>query len=108
VLSAFIGKDRDQRLLGSTIALGPHWKELFGDVPKPALGCLEGTCAFHQVVLRGLRGAAAATSPVAAREEEETKKPVQVSQNTVRKPPPPPPPPPRQPVHAKPPPGKRR
>jgi len=85
-LSALIGKDRDQRLLGSVVALGPRWRELFGDTPKPALGCLEGTCAFHQVTLRGLKVGAPTpppTPPVAVKEEE--KKPVQVSQNTVKK-----------------------
>ncbi|MBL8954051.1 MAG: serine/threonine protein kinase, partial [Myxococcaceae bacterium] len=62
-LSALIGKDRDQRLLGSTVALGPKWKDLFGEAPRPALGCLEGTCAFHSVVLKGLKGPVAPTPP---------------------------------------------
>ncbi|MBK7857491.1 MAG: serine/threonine protein kinase [Archangiaceae bacterium] len=101
-LSAMVGKDRDQRLLGSVIALGPKWKELFGDAPHPALGCLEGTCAFHQVVLKGLK--APAPAPVVAQKDDEpepAKRPVQVSQNTVRKPAPAPPPPQRPPVQAK-------
>jgi hypothetical protein len=84
-LSALIGKDRDQRLLGSTVALGSRWKDLFGENPRPALGCLEGTCAFHNVVLKGLRGAAAPVPPpppVAKVEDEAKRQPVQVSQNT--------------------------
>jgi len=112
-LSAWIGKDRDQRLLGSTVALGPKWKELFGEAPRPALGCLEGTCAFHNVVLKGLRGAVAPPPPpppVAVKEDDDAKKPVQVSQNTVKKQPapaqarPPPPPPPKKGTQ----PGKKR
>jgi hypothetical protein len=111
-LSALIGKDRDQRLLGSVIALGPKWKDLFGDPPKPALGCLEGTCAFHQVVLKGLK--LAPPPPVSQKEEDEPKKPVQLSQNTMKKQPPAPAPPsrPAPQVQAKkenkPPPPRRR
>ncbi len=101
-LSALVGKDRDQRLLGTPVVLGSKWRELFGDNPRPALGCLEGTCAFHNVVLKGLKGAAPPPPPppvVAAKDDDEPKRPVQVSQNTVKKPaptqarPPPPPPP---------------
>ena len=99
-LSALVGKDRDQRLLGTPVVLGPRWRELFGDSPHPALGCLEGTCAFHNVVLKGLKHALPApppaAPPVAAKDPDDAKRPVQVSQNTVKKPtqarPPPPPP----------------
>jgi hypothetical protein len=83
-LSALVGKDKDQRLLGSAVALGPKWKELFGENPHPALGCLEGTCAFHQLTLRGLRPPAPSTPPVAGKDDDD-KKTVQGSQNTVKK-----------------------
>jgi hypothetical protein len=90
-LAAFIGKDKDQRLLaGNVLLLGPKWKQEFGETLRAALGCLEGTCAFHSVQVQGLKAPAPPapppTPPVA---EVERRPPVQVSQaSTVHNPPP--------------------
>jgi hypothetical protein len=117
-LSAFIGKDKDQRLLaGNVLSLGPHWKDLFGEVPHAAMGCLEGTCAFHQVMVRGLKAPALAVPPPPVIVEEEHRQPVQVSQAPHSQPQPVKdsgpharqPPPPQKPVEKKgPPPQKHR
>ncbi len=53
-LSALVGEGRDQRPLGEKLVLGKDWKTLFGEPPRPAVGCLEGTCAFRNVVVEGL------------------------------------------------------
>jgi hypothetical protein len=54
-LTALVGAGRDQRQLGERLMLGKGWKALFGDPPKPAVGCLEGTCAFKALLVEGLR-----------------------------------------------------
>ncbi len=81
-LSALIGKDKDQRLLaGNLLSMGPKWKEEFGnDAPRAAMGCLEGTCAFHEVKLLGLKAPPAPMPP-----PEEERRPLQVSQATPLK-----------------------
>lgn len=54
-LSALIGKDRDQRILGDVLSLGVKWKELFGEPPRAAVGCLQGACGFGQMHVVGLQ-----------------------------------------------------
>jgi tRNA A-37 threonylcarbamoyl transferase component Bud32 len=53
-LFAVVGADRDARVLGTGVWLGPYWRQLLSESPRPAVGCLEGTCAFRQVTLRGI------------------------------------------------------
>ncbi|MBI3185447.1 MAG: serine/threonine protein kinase [Myxococcales bacterium] len=50
-LSAFVGAEQDRRLVGDPLDLGPGWKKLFGQMPKGAVGCLEGSCRFEKVRL---------------------------------------------------------
>ncbi len=53
-LFAFIGSDRDARILGGNpLSLGPDLEEAFGEFPRLALGCLEGSCVFHDVSAHG-------------------------------------------------------
>jgi len=54
LLSAFIGKGRDKRMLGEPIHLGADWLGFFGQAPHLAVGCLEGPCVFSQPEIRAL------------------------------------------------------
>lgn len=116
-LSAFVGEGADQRPLADPLSLGPKWEQLFGERPRGALGCLEGSCVFQKTRLAGtppeppavpLADAAPppssphspAPAPVALKP-----KPVTLSQAVVTKRPvvprPPPPPPPKKTVSKK-------
>ncbi|MFT3713505.1 MAG: serine/threonine-protein kinase [Archangium sp.] len=53
-LFAVSGEGRDARVLGDGLWLGPYWRQLLGDSPRVAVGCLEGRCIFRQVVIQGL------------------------------------------------------
>ncbi|MCL2314128.1 MAG: serine/threonine protein kinase, partial [Proteobacteria bacterium] len=54
LLSAFIGKGRDKRILGEPIHLGPNWLSLFGQPPHLSVGCLQGPCTFSNLEIRAL------------------------------------------------------
>ena len=54
-LSALIGAGRDQRPLGEKLVLGKQWKSLFGETPRAAFGCLEGSCTFRSTLVEGLK-----------------------------------------------------
>ncbi len=54
-LSALVGTGRDQRPLGEKLVLGKGWKTLFGEPLRAAVGCLEGSCAFRDVLIEGLK-----------------------------------------------------
>ncbi|MBL8911516.1 MAG: serine/threonine protein kinase [Archangium sp.] len=53
-LFAVSGEGRDARVLGDGLWLGPYWRQLLGDSPRVAVGCLEGRCVFRQIVVQGL------------------------------------------------------
>lgn len=53
-LFAVAGEGRDARVLGDGLWLGPYWKQLLGDSPRLAVGCLEGRCVFRHVLVEGL------------------------------------------------------
>jgi tRNA A-37 threonylcarbamoyl transferase component Bud32 len=53
-LFAIVGEGRDARILGDGLWLGPAWRQVVGDSPRLALGCLEGTCAFREVRATGI------------------------------------------------------
>ena len=53
-LFAVAGEGRDARVLGDGLWLGPYWRQLLGDSPRLAVGCMEGRCVFHQVLVQGL------------------------------------------------------
>ncbi|MCL2012314.1 MAG: protein kinase [Cystobacterineae bacterium] len=54
VVSAFLGKGRDKRMLGEPVHLGPQWLSLFGQTPHLAVGCLQGPCTFSNLEIRAL------------------------------------------------------
>lgn len=62
-LFAVSGDGRDARVLGDGLWLGPSWRELLGDSPRPALGCLEGRCVFREVLVQGLELPSGLTPP---------------------------------------------
>jgi hypothetical protein len=45
-LRAFIGAGADRRPVGEPVVIGKEWRKAFGRLPRPAAGCLDGTCAF--------------------------------------------------------------
>jgi hypothetical protein len=48
-LRAFLGADRNRRVVGEPLQLGEDWQRLFGRLPQPAAGCLEGVCRFSSL-----------------------------------------------------------
>jgi hypothetical protein len=53
-LFAVVGEDRDARVLGTGVWLGPYWRTLLSEAPRFAVGCLEGTCAFRALTMQGI------------------------------------------------------
>jgi hypothetical protein len=68
-LFAVSGEGRDARVLGDGVWLGPYWRQLLGDSPRMAVGCLEGRCIFRQVQLQGLDLPAGLSPPPLPRED---------------------------------------
>jgi|APLak6261679142_1056127.scaffolds.fasta_scaffold00040_56 hypothetical protein len=115
-LFAVSGEGRDARVLGDGLWLGPYWRQLLGDSPRLAVGCLEGRCVFRNLLIQGLDLPSGLTPPplpkvdALAPDEEE--------QQTIKAPGPAPkqkpksvatpkqPPPPQKVVVQKPPPSK--
>ena len=62
-LAATLGEGRDARALGEPLQLGKAWRELLGDSPRLALGCLEGRCVFRHVSVLGLEAPKEAPPP---------------------------------------------
>jgi eukaryotic-like serine/threonine-protein kinase len=52
-LIAIIGEGRDARVLGEGLRLGTRWKDEFSESPRAGVGCLDGACAFRQLVFEG-------------------------------------------------------
>ncbi len=45
VLRAFVGTGRDRRQIAEPLIIGDDWQKHFGDgAPRPAVGCIEGSC----------------------------------------------------------------
>jgi hypothetical protein len=53
-LFGVVGADRDARVLGTGVWLGPYWRQLLSETPRFAVGCLDGTCAFKHLRLQGI------------------------------------------------------
>ncbi len=62
-LFAVSGDGRDARVLGDGLWVGPYWRQLLGESPRPALGCLEGRCVFREVLVQGLELPAGLSPP---------------------------------------------
>ncbi|MGV3624748.1 MAG: serine/threonine-protein kinase [Archangium sp.] len=84
-LYAVAGEGRDARVLGYGLRLGPQWKQMFGDSPRAAVGCLEGTCVFRHVLVRGLE-LAKPPPPPQPEVQPEQPKPQPVAAKTAPKP----------------------
>ena len=97
-LFAVAGEGRDARVLGDGLWLGPYWRQLLGDSPRLAVGCLEGRCVFHQVLVHGLELPTGLSAPPLPRtdglqdsdqaELKVPKKPVPGKQVAMKPPPP--------------------
>jgi len=48
-LNAWVGAGKDRRLVGEPVPLPANWRPFFEGVPKPALGCIAGTCTFKDL-----------------------------------------------------------
>ena len=100
-LEAVVGKGRDQRRVAEKLSLGKGWKDLFGDGPRIALGCLEGTCAFRDLTWEGKDAKPPMISPAPPPlppqqplpEVARAPTPTPVTKAPPKKPAPPPPPP---------------
>jgi len=44
VLRAFMGTGKDRRVIGEPLVIGREWQKHFGEVPRSAIGCIEGAC----------------------------------------------------------------
>ena len=109
---AVSGEGRDARVLGDGLVLGPSWRQLLGDSPRVAVGCIGGHCVFHQVLVRGLELAPPPVARVdlpepdaADSQRKPPEKPI-ASKPPAPKPPVAKPPPPKPPN--KPPPPKKK
>jgi len=68
-LFAVLGEGRDARVLGDGLWLGPKWRQLLGESPRLAVGCLEGRCQFHKLLIDGLELPNGLTPPPLPRED---------------------------------------
>ncbi len=82
-LAALVGKGRDQRLLADSVTLGPGWRMLFGEPPRAAVGCLEGTCRFGALEERSLNLPPPAAPKVEVPIEEEPSHQVAQAHNPI-------------------------
>jgi hypothetical protein len=44
MLRAFLGVGKDRRVIFEPLVIGREWQKEFGEVPRSAVGCIEGTC----------------------------------------------------------------
>ncbi|HVG57970.1 MAG TPA: serine/threonine-protein kinase [Hyalangium sp.] len=44
MLRAFLGVGKDRRVIFEPLVIGREWQKHFGEVPRSAVGCIEGTC----------------------------------------------------------------
>jgi hypothetical protein len=77
MLRAFVGTGKDRRAIGEPLAIGQQWQKHFGEVPRSAVGCIEGTCRIEGFSYSVKH--APATPPTT------------LAEATVHRPPPPPP-----------------
>jgi eukaryotic-like serine/threonine-protein kinase len=83
-LRATYGKGQDERPIGEKLYLGRSWQRLFGDkMPRPALGCLEGSCELSELSVetsrsQGIEVTAAETQQANA----EAKSPTKIAKGT--------------------------
>ncbi|KFE65426.1 serine/threonine-protein kinase [Hyalangium minutum] len=44
MLRGFVGTGKDRRPIGEPLILGREWQKQFGELPRAAVGCIDGTC----------------------------------------------------------------
>jgi hypothetical protein len=92
-LVAIVGEGRDARVLGEALHLGTDWLvDDAGERLRAGLGCLDGACTFHALVLEG-RALTTSLSPPPLPEPAVVPDGVVVAPEKplAKKPPPPPP-----------------
>jgi predicted Ser/Thr protein kinase len=92
MLRAFVGTGKDRRAIGEPLAIGSQWQKHFGEVPRSAVGCIEGACRIEGFSYSVKH--APATPPTT------------LAEAAVHRPPPPPKAPPKAAPPAKKPPAK--
>jgi eukaryotic-like serine/threonine-protein kinase len=88
VLRAFMGTGKDRRAIGEPLLLGREWQKHFGEVPRSAVGCIEGTCRVEGLSYTVKQVPASGSSSSTVAELTPTPRPVPVPTKTVAKPPP--------------------
>jgi len=97
VLKAFVGTGKDRRPIGEPLIIGREWQKHFGEPPRLAVGCIEGTCRVEGLSYSVRKASGVAPTTVA---EAPVSRPTPVA----TKPPPRPPPPVKKPPAKAPPP----
>ncbi|MFL5349255.1 MAG: serine/threonine-protein kinase [Hyalangium sp.] len=103
LLRAFVGTGKDRRVIGEPLMLGREWQKQFGEVPRSAVGCIEGTCRVEGLNY-SVKQAPASSPASTVAELTATPRPAPVPTKTVPKPPPAPAK--KTPAKASPPPSK--
>jgi eukaryotic-like serine/threonine-protein kinase len=88
VLRAFVGTGKDRRAIAEPLIIGPGWQRQLGDTPRPAVGCIEGTCRI-EALSYSLRPAPASSATAVATPAPVVPRPAPVSVKPVAKPAPP-------------------
>lgn len=91
MLRAFVGTGKDRRPIGEPLVLGREWQKQFGDRPRAAVGCIEGTCRMEGLSYSVRRASSAsptavAEAPVSRPTPVATKAPIKLAP-PVKKPP---------------------
>jgi hypothetical protein len=97
VLRAFIGTGKDRRAIGEPLVIGREWQKHFGEPPRSAVGCIEGTCrveGFSYSVRQAPASPPTTVADAANRPTPVATKPPVKQPPVIKKPPPKAPPPP--------------
>lgn len=86
MLRAFVGTGKDRRTIAEPLVIGPEWQKHFGEVPRSAVGCIEGTCRVEGFSYSVKKAPPATASPTVA---ELTPRPAPTPAKAVARPPPP-------------------
>ncbi|WP_224242263.1 serine/threonine-protein kinase [Hyalangium gracile] len=85
VLRAFVGTGKDRRAVGEPLIIGRDWQKQFGEVPRSAVGCIEGTCRVEGLSYSVKQAPATATTSTVA---ELTPRPPAAPKPVAKAPPP--------------------
>jgi predicted Ser/Thr protein kinase len=65
-LRAYVGEGKDRRQIAEPLAIGKDWQKQFGEVPRSAVGCIEGTCRVEGFSYMVKRAPPAPVTPTVA------------------------------------------